>query len=284
MIKQLFDLKIVKLLFFLMEDFEETDFSGICTQMSFYLLLAFFPLLLFLISFIGSFIKPFESYLYEILEAFLPNLSYDYVTSLLDSIISQVSGSHYSLILVAFFFSSLATRAIMIGINQTYGRDETRTLSEIWFYSFLFTFMFTLAILLIVVAYIFSADVGAVIFQKIGLYTYHYPVLSFFAVAFSWIVSTFIFNMIYVMAPAQPLKFKNGLPGALFATLGLNIAFRIFTLLINHSTKYSTLYGSLGGLFALMVAIYFICVILNLGGKINLYWSLYQDKEFSFKR
>ena len=89
--------------------------------------------------------------------------------------------------------------------------------------------------------------------------------------------------MIYVLTPAQPLKFKSGLPGALFATLGLNIAFRIFTLFINHSTKYSTLYGSLGGLFALMVAIYFICVILNLGGKINLYWSLYQDPEFSLK-
>ena len=283
MIERIMNLKMVKLLFFLMEDFEETDFSGICTQMSFYLLLAFFPLLLFLISFIGNFIKPFESYLYDILKIFLPNLSYDYVTGLLDSIISQSAGSHYSLIVVAFFFSSLATRAIMIGINQTYGRDETRTLREIWLYSFLFTFLFTLAILLIAVAYLFSADVGAVIFQKIGLYTYYYPALSFFAVVFLWFVLTFIFNMIYVLTPAQPLKFKSGLPGALFATLGLNIAFRIFTLFINHSTKYSTLYGSLGGLFALMVAIYFICVILNLGGKINLYWSLYQDPEFSLK-
>jgi len=284
MVEQMMNLKIVKLLFFLMEDFEETDFSGICTQMSFYLLLAFFPLLLFLISFIGNFIKPFETYLYEILETFLPNLSYDYVTSLLDSMISQVSGSHYSLIVIAFFFSTLAARAIMVGINQTYGRKETRALTTIWLYSFLFTILFALAILLIAFAYLFSADVGAVIFAKIGLYTYYYPVLSFFAVAFSWIISTFIFNMIYVMAPAQRLKFKSGLPGAIFATLGLNIAFRIFTLFINHSTKYSTLYGSLGGLFALMVAIYFICVILNLGGKINLYWSLYQDKEFSLKR
>ncbi|WP_296559309.1 YhjD/YihY/BrkB family envelope integrity protein [uncultured Acetobacterium sp.] len=283
MIKQLLSSKIVKLLFFLREDFEATDFSGICTQMSFYLLLAFFPLLLFLISFIGNFIKPFESYLYEILKTFLPNLSYDYVTGLLNSIISQVSGSQYSLIVIAFFFSSLAARAIMIGINQTYGRIETRTLTTIWLYSFLFTILFALAILLIALAYLFSADVGAVIFTQIGLYTYYYPILSFFAIIFSWIISTLIFNMIYVMAPAQPLKFKNGLPGALFATLGLNIAFRVFTLFVNHSTKYSTLYGSLGGLFALMVAIYFICVILNLGGKINLYWSLYQDKEFSFK-
>ncbi|MBU4439409.1 MAG: YihY/virulence factor BrkB family protein [Acetobacterium sp.] len=283
MIERILNLRIVKLGFFLMEDFEETDFSGICTQMSFYLLLAFFPLLLFLISFIGNFIKPFETYLYDILKVFLPNLSYDYVTTLLDTMTSQIANSNVSLILISFFFSTLAARAVMIGINQTYGRKETRNLMQIWLYSFLFTILFALAILIIAAAYIFSADLGAVILKQIGLYTYYYPLLSLFAVIFSWLVSTFIFNMIYVMAPAHRLKFKDALPGALFATMGLNIAFRIFTLFINHSSKYTALYGSLGGLFALMVAIYFICVILNLGGKINLYWSLYKTKEFSFK-
>ena len=283
MIERILNLRIVKLGFFLMEDFEETDFSGICTQMSFYLLLAFFPLLLFLISFIGNFIKPFETYLYEILKIFLPDLSYDYVTTLLDTMTSQVANSSFSLILISFFFSTLAARAIMIGINQTYGRKETRNLLQIWGYSFLFTILFSLAILIIVAAYIFSADLGAVILQQIGLYTYYYPLLSFFAIFFSWVVSTFIFNMIYVMAPAHRLKFKDALPGALFATVGFNVAFRIFTFFINHSSKYTALYGSLGGLFALMVAIYFICVILNLGGKINLYWSLYKTKVFSFK-
>lgn len=283
MIERILNLKIVKLGFFLMEDFEETDFSGICTQMSFYLLLAFFPLLLFLISFIGNFIKPFETYLYEILKVFLPNLSYDYVTTLLDTMTSEISNSNFIMILISFFFSTLAARAVMIGINQTYGRKETRNLVQIWLYSFLFTILFALAILIIATAYIFSADLGAVILKQIGLYTYYYPLLSLFAVIFSWVVSTFIFNMIYVMAPAHRLKFRDALPGALFATMGLNIAFRIFTLFINHSSKYTALYGSLGGLFALMVAIYFICVILNLGGKINLYWSLYKTKEFSFK-
>ncbi|AFA47153.1 YihY/virulence factor BrkB family protein [Acetobacterium woodii] len=280
MIERILNLKLIKLIFFLIDDFEETDFSGICTQMSFYLLLAFFPFLLFLISFVGNIVKPFENYLYEILNVFLPNLSYDYVTGLLNTITSQTTNSNFSLIIISFLFSTLAARATMVGINQTYGKEETRKLYQIWLFSFLFTILFALAILLIAVAYIFSADLGAVIFEKIGLYNYYYPLLSLFAVIFALVVSTFIFNMIYVMAPAQPLKFSDGLPGAIFATLGLNVAFRIFTWFINHSDKYSTLYGNLGGLFALLVAIYFICVILNLGGKINLYWSLYKNKSF----
>lgn len=279
MIDRILNLKIVKLGFFFQEDFKNTDFSGICTQMSFYLLLAFFPLLLFLISFIGKFVKQFESYLYDILKIFLPNLSYDYVTNLLNTLTSQISTSNYGLIIISFFFSSLAVRAIMIGLNQTYGRKETRSLPGIWLLSFLFTLLFALAILLIVIAYIFSADVGAVIFKQFGIYTYYYPFLNFFVTIFSVSVSTLIFNMIYILAPAQRLKFADGLPGALFAMLGLNIAFRILTWFINNSSKYSTLYGNLGGLFALMVGIYFICVILNLGGKINCYLSLYKNKE-----
>jgi membrane protein len=277
-LERLLNSPLIKLWRWLLADFKRTDFSGICTQMSFYLLLAFFPLLLFLISFIGKFIRPFENYLYDILKAFLPSLSYTYVTGLLSTMTSQISDSSYGMILISFFFAALAARAVMIGINQTYGRRETRPLIKIWLYSFLFTLLFALAILLIVLAYILSADAGAVIFKEIGLYTYYYPFISLFAVIFSLAVSTFIFNMIYVWAPEHPLKFSAGLPGALFATLGLNVALRIFVWFINHSSKYSTLYGNLGGLFALMVAIYFICIILNLGGKINLYWSLYTSR------
>lgn len=278
MLKRLLNTKLVKLGFLLKEDFEKTDFSGICSQMSFYLLMAFFPLLLFLISFVGKFVKQFETYLYEILKAFLPNLSYDYVTSLLNTLTSQISDSNYSLLLITFFFATLAARAIMIGLNQTFGRRETRSHLKIWLLSFLFTILFALAILLIAIAYIFSADIGTFIFQIFGVSLDYYPAWRLLALIVSWVVSTLLFNIVYVMATAKRLKFLDGLPGAFFATLGLNIAFRIFTWFINHSTKYSSLYGNLGGLFALLVGLYFICVILNLGGKINLYWSIYKNK------
>ena len=211
----------------------------------------------------------------------MPNLTYDYVTSLLNTLTSQFASSHFSLVLVSFFFSTLAIRAIMIGINQTYGQAETRSLLQIWSLSFLFILLFALAILLLVIAYLISADIGAVIFEKCGVYPYYYPFIRFFAVIFSWLASMFIFSLIYVAAPARPLKFCEGLPGALFSTLGLNIAFRVFTWFINHSNKYSTLYGNLGGLFALLVGFYFICVIINLGGKINLYWSLFKNNKIA---
>lgn len=165
--------------------------------------------------------------------------------------------------------------------SKTYGQAETRSLLQIWSLSFLFTLLSALAILLLVIAYLISADIGAVILRSVVSIHTITPSSVFFAVIFSWLASMFIFSLIYVAAPARPLKFCEGLPGALFSTLGLNIAFRVFTWFINHSTKYSTLYGNLGGLFALLVGFYFICVIINLGVKINLYWSLFKNNKIA---
>lgn len=257
-----------------MDDFEKTDFQGICAQMAFYLLMAFFPLLLFLISFVGKFVKEFDTYLDQVLMAFLPELSYAYVSELLASLTSQISDSNYFLILLTFFFATLAARAIMTGLNQTYGSPETRSRLKIWTLSFLFTLLFALAILLIAVAYVFSLDIGEFIFQIFGISSDNYPAWRLLALGVSWLLSTLLFTMVYVMAIAKRLRFLAALPGAIFATFGINVAFRIFAWFINNSDNYSLLYGNLGGLFVLLVGIYFICVVLNLGGKINLYWSL----------
>jgi membrane protein len=271
MINKLLESKPAKLVFFLMNDFEETDFPGTCTQMAFFLLLSFFPLLVFLISFVGRFIETFEDYLFDILRTFLPELSYQYVTNLLESMTQYHNNSKYFLILLSLFFATFAVRAIMVGLNQTYAQQEARSHLKIWGLSFLFTILLAIAVLFVLVAYFISVD--------LGLSEYQASLIQMGAIFFSWTIAILLLNFIFTKAPSQSLRFKSGFPGSIFAFLGLNIAFRIFTLFINHSSRYSSLYGNLGGLFALLVALYFISIIINLGGKVNLYWSFYRKKE-----
>ena len=280
MLEKTLNSKVAQVAFFLLDDFEKTDFTGICTQMSFYLLLAFFPLLVFLISFIGQFIASFEALLDNLLREFLPSLSYDYVANLLNRLTHHgSSSSQYFLILISFFFATLAVRAIMIGLNQTYGQEEARSYLKIWGLSLIFTFLLAIVIIIIIVTSFVSIDIGVFILNQIGLSENATDIVQVFTILFSWIISTLLFNFIYTKAPVNRLKFTSGLPGSFFAFLSLTVAFRIFAFFINNSSKYTTLYGSLGGLFALLIALYFISVIINLGGKINLYWSLYRSDQ-----
>lgn len=283
MLERILKSRMAHIVFFLIDDFKKTDFAGICTQMSFYLLLAFFPFLVFLVSFVGRFIASFESVLNNLLKEFLPRLSYQYVINLLNTITHNHSGSQYALILISFVFATIAVRAIMIGLNQTYGQKETRSYLKIWGLSILFTFLLALVIIIIMVASFVSIDIGVYILSVLGLSDNTTEIIQIFAILFSWIISTLLFNFIYTNAPVKRLEFLSGLPGSLFAFLGLTIAFRIFAFFINNSSKYTTLYGNLGGLFALLIALYFISVIINLGGKINLYWSLYQSGQLKKK-
>lgn len=276
MLTKILDTKLFRFIFFLMADFEKTDFLGICAQMSYYLLMAFFPLLLFLISFVGKFVEQFESYLYDILKAFLPTLSYDYVINLLNQFSIKAGPQNTILIIWCFFFATLAARAVIIGLNQTYGCEEHRSIFKLWTFSFLYTILFAVAILLIAITYLLTTDIGTYFYDLFKIDPNAYLELTLLTQIFFWPISTLLFCLIYMSAPTRHLKLKESLPGAIFATFGLNVAFRIFTFFIDHSSKYSALYGNLGGLFALLVGIYFICVILNLGGKINLYWSIYK--------
>lgn len=175
----------------------------------------------------------------------------------------------------------------MIGINQTYGQEESRTYLKIWGLSLLFTFLLAIGIIIIIIASFVSIDIGVSLLSFIGLSDSATDIVQIFAILFSWIISTLVFNFIYSKAPVDHLSFLSALPGSLFAFLGLTVAFRIFAFFINNSSKYTTLYGSLGGLFALLIALYFISVIINLGGKVNLYWSLYRSgqlKQRVFKK
>lgn len=287
MLEKILNTKIAQIAFFLKDDFDQTDFFGICNQMSFYLLLAFFPLLVFLVSFVGRFIQSFETLLNRLLKEFLPSLSYDYVTTLLDRLTHNSSGSQYFLIPISFIFATIAVRAIIVGLNQTYGQAESRSYLKILGLSLLFTFLLAIAIIVIIIASFVSFDIGLAILNNIGLSENATDIVQLLTILFSWIISTLLFNFIYTKAPVNHLKFSAGLPGSFFAFLGLTVAFRIFAFFINNSSKYTTLYGSLGGLFALLIALYFISVILNLGGKINLYWYLYRSgqlKQRIFKK
>lgn len=268
-----FKKKIMDFALFLASDFQKTDFWGLCSQMAFYLLMAFFPLLLFLINFIGRYLSGFKTYLFDFLQRFLPNMSYDFAYNLVETLDHNFNTNNYLLLLVTFFFASLAARAIIIGMNQNYGSQEKRRPWHIFLLSFLFTFLFAFSLLFIIIAYIIGENLGLRLLNYIGLSAFAISITRFTSFIFAAAVMLLAFDAIYVLAPANRIGFKAALPGAVFATIGINVALRIFIIFANHSYRYTFLYGSAGGLFALLVGIYCICFVLNIGGKINVYFS-----------
>lgn len=266
-------LHLKRLLLFLAEDIKRTDFFGLCAQMSFYMLMAFFPLLIFLLNFVGQYIVEFQDYLFSFLRYFLPEISYEYALNLIDSFKTTLNTNNYLLLLITFFFASQAARAIIVGMNQNYGNLETRSRPKVLFLSFLFTFLFAIALIVIITATIIGENLGQKILTYIGIDAWTIGIMRLISFIFALLIMFLSFSAVYILAPNKHIHFLSALPGAAFSTVGITVVFRVVLIFMNRSPKYTLLYGNTGGLFALLVGIYFICFILNLGGKINVYFS-----------
>ncbi|MGL4284580.1 MAG: YihY/virulence factor BrkB family protein [Eubacterium aggregans] len=281
--KKNFNLEAVKdSVLYIIDDLYDTDFLGVCTQMAFYFLLAFFPMVIFLINFVGKIIVHFDQYIFEFLRAYMPQLSYDYVVNLTVMLENNIKENSVLLPILTFIFASMAARAIMVGINQSYGCEERRSLPKVWLLAFAITLLFGIALILIVTSYVLLSDVSTHLLNALGLAVVSAFLTKLISFCLAVLITILALYCIYTLAPTKRSSFKESLPGAILATVGMLMVFRIFVIFVDHSSRYTMLYGSLVSLFTLLVAIYFICVILNIYSKINVYWQDYfKNREHS---
>ena len=87
------------------------------------------------------------------------------------------------------------------------------------------------------------------------------------------------FSLIYKYVPNKKLKYKNIRVGALFATIGWIITSLLFSLYVNNFGNYEKVYGSLGGMIALISWLYISTIIIMIGGELNAISNYFQTKR-----
>ena len=82
-------------------------------------------------------------------------------------------------------------------------------------------------------------------------------------------ILTFIFAFIYKYAPSKKIRWRDVLPGAIFATIGWVVVSIGFSFYINNYSNYSRFYGSLAAVFVLMIWLFLTSLIFMFGVEIN---------------
>ncbi len=91
-------------------------------------------------------------------------------------------------------------------------------------------------------------------------------IVTFFAVqsiTFSALV------IIYAVTPNLELRFSDVWAGALFATVVLEVAKRLFVVYTTHVARFNAIYGSVGVIVGLLFWLYIMGIIVVLGAEIN---------------
>lgn len=261
--------KQINFLIHLIVKVKKDDIFALASQLAYYLVLSFFPFMIFLINLVGF--SSFGSE--EVLDA-LHGILPESIVELTKSIIYEVFDKQYTgllgaSILLAVWTASSGFRAVIKGVNKAYDFKETRSFIKRSIISMLGILALAIIILLALAILVF----GGVIGKYIEAIFPYYDIIVFMWVAFRYalmfLIMIFIFAAIYRLAPAKRLTWSEVIPGAIFSTIGWGVSSLGFSYYINNFSNFSRFYGSLGAVFILMTWLFLVSLIFILGVEIN---------------
>jgi membrane protein len=242
--------------------------------LSFYFLLALFPLLLFLIALLGSFAETgteLRRNLLTYLRAIVPVSASDLINTTVDEISKKSSGGKLSFgLLTSLWFASSGMGAIIEGLNVAYDVKETRA----WWKRTLLAIVLTIALAVLIIAALalmfYGSRMAEGIANRYGLgaaFTAAWTVLQWlFVLVFVFLA----FQLIYYFAPdLQEQQLRWLTPGAAVGVILWLLVSFLFGSYLNFYNGYSVVYGSLGAVIILMLWFYLTGVTILIGGEVN---------------
>lgn len=258
-----------------------TLISTRASEMSFYLLLAFFPFLIFTINIVGYIPIIHINKSIVFLENIMPQSTVIFILELIDYAIENRS---ISFLIMSFYMtlwtSSRSIRAFIRNSNKSYKVKETRSFIKISITSFLFTITLLMLIFLSIIFLVYGKKIGHILFNLIGLdkvFMYIWNIVRY-TVGIGSIILILI--SLYRYAPNKKLRIKEAMPGAVIATFSWILISLFYSYYVNNFSNYEVIYGSIAGIIVLITWIYLSSYTLFIGLEVNtrLYFKKNKNK------
>lgn len=246
----------------------EDDSLAFAYQLTYSLLLAFFPFLIFLLTLVG-YSSIDSSEILSRMQGVLPGEVYDLTAGIVTEVVDQQRGSLLGLsVFLAVYSSSGGFRAFMKGTNKAMDMEDKRNIIVKYLSSIIWVVLFAATIIMALLGIVFGN-------QILALVSSYFPFLPLegiiqvvrFALPIAMIFVLFV--LFYMFVPARNVRFRYAFPGALFATLGWLLATFAFQVYVDNFSNYSRFYGTLGAVVALMLWLLITSMIMLLAAEIN---------------
>ena len=252
----------------------EDDVWGRAAQLSYYFLLALFPLLLFLVTLLGYFTDASEELrnsLLSYLGRVMPPSALDLVNTTLDEVGNRKGGGKLSFgLLVTLWAASNGMGAISQTLNIAYEVEESRPWWKVRLVSVGLTILLAVLIISALVLVLYGSRLASLIAWYAGLgdtFVLAWKILQW-PIVLGFLL--FGFGCLYFFAPnLRHQRWEWVTPGAAVAValwLLASLGFRAYLYFFN---SYSATYGSLGALIILMLWFYLTGIAVLVGGEIN---------------
>ncbi|MFS0727335.1 YihY/virulence factor BrkB family protein [Paenibacillus sp. 1P07SE] len=249
--------------------FQADEVPALGAQLSYYLVLSFFPFLIFTVTLLGFAQVSGEQFIQEMV-MMLPTETANTVSSILDEVALSSSGAVLSFgILGTIWAASNGVNAMMKGLNKAYDEEETRPFWKVRGISIILTLVLSIVIILAMVMLVFGRGIGTYLFELFDFPAGFETAWSVFKLVVPLLGMIAVFTLLFWIAPNRKIRIKDVIPGAVFTTLGWIATSLGFSFYVNNFGNYTNTYGSIGGVIVLLIWLYISSIIIMTGGEIN---------------
>jgi membrane protein len=247
------------------------DALGQASKMSYSLLFALFPFLIFLTT-VPAFlpVPNLLDILMRAAEQIVPDASLHYVQRNVQSLLgSERSGLLWLSFGVTLYAASNALMAIMDSLNRAYAIQERRPYWRVLGTAALLSIGLTTFTMTAVILMVLGAQIGSLLAYQAGFG----PTFHAIWILLRWPTVILILMVamaaVYYFGPDLRQGWRWMTPGAIFAIIGWIAASLGFSYYVRHFGHYDQLHGSFASIIVLMIWLYLSGLFVILGGEIN---------------
>lgn len=239
-------------------------------QTSYFFMLCMIPIILLLLTLVQYTPVTKADVMTAVIQVF-PTSVDSLITSIVNQVYNQSTGVIPVTIIVALWSAGKGVLAITTGLNCVYKCRETRNYIFLRIRATIYTLMFLVVILLLLILSVFGNSLNIFIAE-------HVPIMKRFADKLIEVriiitpVVLIVFSLLsYKFLPNRRDKLLRQLPGAVFTSIGGMVVSWIFSVYVDIFKGFSSMYGSLTTIVLIMLWMYFCMYSLLLGGELNMW-------------
>jgi membrane protein len=239
-------------------------------ESSFYILLFLFPFLLFIIELMRFIPVIHIGELLRELEKLVPQSTYSIILHITQMDIEERSERVFILSFMIMLWSAItAVKALIRGMNKAFDRRETRGFLIVNAISILYTLEIIVLIIFSMLLVVYGRILGIFILKYFGSNHTFFYLWSYLRYIVAIVTMILIFTTLFMYTPNHNMRMKDVMPGAIFSTVGWIVTSMAFSYYVNNNVNYGLLYGSLGGIIALLSWLYLSSNVILIGAELN---------------
>lgn len=273
--------KIIKGIYTFFIKASDDSLAAYAAQITFFVLLSFFPFSIFVIMLTSKLSFSIDSVINQII-AIVPGELETSVMLIVNEIANTNATSISSFtivsIIVSLWSAGKGIQALTYGLNKIYRVEKNKNFILLRLVSAIYTFIFALILLLIMVVHVFGSNIVAMVIEHRPSFAQATIFIYSLKSGFTFFILFLILLAIYYQLPGRRGRVKHEFTGAAFAALGWMFMTSVFSMFIKKFSSASYMYGSLTSIILIIMWLYTGMQIILYGAEINYFFSIYIEK------